>query len=255
MASSRAFGRVSADMQSVVNASALHNVAFPPVGPIPRNPAISDKKLCDMRVDKLRVAIRNNQVSFPSQIPIFPKHTRPDLQRQLVQLYYVLGWSRPRIRARYGLGAQGFQQILGTWTKRAIELGYIQLIPPDQRFMLPSFRPPIRVVFSRASNVSLTPAISSFSRFGKSQNGSRHASNRQELEGSCRPRTKCDSGQIADVLKHLQAGRTVAEMANEVGVTVTTIRIWKRQHELRLLRRENGELRERLAKLDCQSSL
>lgn len=255
MASSRAFGRVSPEMQSVANASALHNVAFPPVGAIPRNPAISDKKLYDMRVDKLRAAIRNNQVSFPSQIPIFPKHTRADLQRQLVQLYFVLGWSRPRIRARYGLGAQRFQQILGTWTKRAIELGYIQLIPPDQRFMLPSFRPPIRVVLSRASNVSPTPAVSSFSRFGKSQHGSRHASNRRELEGSCRPRTKCDSSQIAEVLKHLQAGRTAVEMANEVGVTVTTIRIWKRQHELRLLRRENGELRERLAKLGCESSL
>jgi len=252
MASSRAFGRVRPDMQVVLNASALHSVVFPKVGStpkVPANPAISDKKLCDMRIDKLRAAIRNNQVSFPSQIPTFPKHTRPDLQRKVVQLYFVFGWSGPRISTRYGLGQNRFQQVLSTWTKRAIELGYIQVIPPDQRFMLPSFRPPLRIVLSRAPNGSFTRAISPFSRIGKLKNGNHHASNRQESEGSCRPRTKCNPSQIADVLGQLQAGRTVAEMANEVGVTVSAIRIWKRQHEIRLLRRENSELKDLLARL------
>jgi hypothetical protein len=149
MASSRAFGRVSPDMQVVVNSTAVHAAMLPRVGPppkIPANAAISDTKLFEMRVDELRAAIRNNQVSFPSQIPTFSKHTRPDLQQKLVQLYFLCGWSGPKIRARYGLGAQRFQQILSTWKNRAVEMGYIQVIPPDQRLLLSSWHLPIRVV-------------------------------------------------------------------------------------------------------------
>lgn len=81
-----------------------------------------------MRLDQLRTAIRNNEVSFPSQVPVFMKHTRPDLQRKLAQLYFVLGWSGPDIRSRYNLNRQRFHQVLTTWTKRAIEVGYIQAI-------------------------------------------------------------------------------------------------------------------------------
>jgi hypothetical protein len=253
MASSRAFGRVSPDMQVVVNPLAFPSGVLPRATPFPevppRIPAISDKRLYGMRVDKLRAALRNNQLSFPSQIPTFPKHTRPDLQRKLVQLYFTCGWSRPKIRARYGLSAQRFQQILSMWKNRAIELGYIQVIPPDQRGMLSSLRVPIRVVLSPAPGGSITRAFSSLGRFGGSKNGNGPARNWQESEKGCRPRRKCDGNQIANVLKQLQAGRSMAEMASEVGVTVSAIRVWKRQHEIRLLRRENRELKLLLVKL------
>jgi transposase len=243
------------DMQVVLHSSALPTVILPRVGPpanIPAHAAFSDKKLLQMRVDELRAAIWKHQVSFPSQIPTFSKHTRPDLQRKLVQLYFICGWSGPKIRARYDLSAQRFQQILSTWKRRALELGFIQTIPPDQPLSFGPVRTPIRIFLS-PGNGSSTLAIPAVKRFG-----GRHRNNHREVNGngngigsenSCRPRSKCDSRQIAEVLKHLQAGRSVAEMASEVGVTASTIRDWKRQQEILLLQRENKELREKLAKL------
>jgi len=85
-----------------------------------------------IRLDRLRQAIRSNQVSFPAQVPIFEKHDRPDLQRKIVQLYFVLGWSCSGIARRYGLIRQRVQQILNTWKRRAVEMGYVQRIPPAE---------------------------------------------------------------------------------------------------------------------------
>jgi len=42
-----------------------------------------ETEFLELRIAKLRKAIRNNQVSFPSQVPAFPKHDRPDLQQKL----------------------------------------------------------------------------------------------------------------------------------------------------------------------------
>jgi hypothetical protein len=246
------------DMQVVLHSAALHTVILPRVGPpasIPPNAAISDKKLLQMRVDELRAAIWKHQVSFPSQIPTFSKHTRPDVQRKLVQLYFICGWSGPKIRARYDLSAQRFQQILSTWKRRAVELGFIQTIPPDQALSFGPVRPPIRIFLSPAGNGSSASVMPEVKRFG-----GRHRNNHRGVNGngngngngsanSCRPRSKCDSRQIAEVLKRLEAGRSVSEMASEVGVTASTIRDWKRQQEILLLQRENKELREKLAKL------
>jgi hypothetical protein len=255
MASSRTFGRVTTDMQNmqvVLNSAALHTVILPRVGPpasIPPNAAISDKKLLQMRVDELRAAIWKHQVSFPSQIPTFSKHTRPDLQRKLVQLYFICGWSGPKIRARYDLSAQRFQQILSTWKRRAVELGFIQTIPPDQALSFGPVRPPIRIFLSPAGNGSSASVMPDVKRFGGPHRNNHRSVNGNGSANSCRPRSKCDSRQIAEVLKRLQAGRTVAEMASEVGVTASTIRVWKRQQEILLLQRENKELRVKLAKL------
>jgi hypothetical protein len=242
------------DMQVVLHSAALHTVILPRVGPpasIPPNAAISDKKLLQMRVDELRAAIWKHQVSFPSQIPTFSKHTRPDVQRKLVQLYFVCGWSGPKIRARYDLSAQRFQQILSTWKRRAVELGFIQTIPPDQALSFGPVRPPIRIFLSPGGNGSSASVMPEVKRFG-----GRHRNNHGNGNGngngsanSCRPRSKCDSRQIAEVLKRLEDGRSVSEMASEVGVTASTIRDWKRQQEILLLQRENKELREKLAKL------
>ena len=49
----------------------------------------------------------------------------------------------------------------------------------------------------------------------------------------------------------MEQGRTLADIADEVGVSETTVRVWKRQQEARVLERENRELKERLAKLDA----
>lgn len=81
-------------------------------------------------LNELRQQIRENRVSFPSQVPTFEKHDRPDVQRKAVQLYFLFGWSCNRIAQRHGLLRQRVQQILSTWKRRAIQMGYIQEIPP-----------------------------------------------------------------------------------------------------------------------------
>lgn len=243
-------------MQLVINTAALPAAILPPRLGLPRtiptNASVSDKKLLEMRVDQLRDAVRDNQVSFPSQIPTFSKHTRPDLQRKLVQLYFICGWSGPKIRARYRLGAQRFQQILSTWKRRAVELGYIQTIPPDQSVAFSGLHFPIQVTLSSVSNGVANgsgPASLGAKRFHGLQQNNHHHKNGNGREIG-RPRSKCDSSQIAEVLRHLQDGRSLAEIASEAGVTTSTVRLWKRQHEMRMLRRENRELRERLGAIE-----
>jgi hypothetical protein len=91
-----------------------------------------DEQLDLLSLCHLRAAIRANRVSFPAQVPIFLKHDRPDLQRQMVQLYFILGWSCDAIGNRYGLIRQRVQQILNTWKRRAAQTGYIQHIPATE---------------------------------------------------------------------------------------------------------------------------
>jgi hypothetical protein len=83
----------------------------------------------------IRTAVWNNRVSFPSQIPVFEKQSRPDIQWRIVQLYFVRRWSFRRLAERYGVSPQRIMQIIGNWTVRAVALGYIQEIPaPDTAF-------------------------------------------------------------------------------------------------------------------------
>jgi hypothetical protein len=205
---------------------------------------ISDHKLPSIRIDKLREAIRNNKVSFPSQVPLFPKHTRPDVQQKLVQLYFIVGWSRDKIRARYGLSRVRFQQILSTWTKRAIEMGYIQTIPPEQSFLLPRRLTPIRATLSCVVNgwSDQVAALSAREFMDASSKGPG-----TKPQPSFRPRRSCDAREIANILKELQSGRTLAEMADKAGVSPCTVRGWRKNHEIWQLRSENTELKERLA--------
>src|SRR5580658_4086764 len=78
----------------------------------------------------LRQAVQENLVSFPSQVPVFGKQSRPDLQQKLVLLYFVRGWTMDDIAQRYGLGRQRMGQILTAWQIRAVKEGYIQAIEP-----------------------------------------------------------------------------------------------------------------------------
>jgi hypothetical protein len=88
------------------------------------------KTLEEFSLNELRRKVRQNRVSFPSQVPTFPKHDRPDVQQKAVQLYFLFGWTCSRIAQRHGLSWQRVQQILSTWKRRAIQMGYIQEIPP-----------------------------------------------------------------------------------------------------------------------------
>jgi hypothetical protein len=82
----------------------------------------------------LRQALHENLVSFPSQVPVFERQSRPDLQKKIVVLYFVRGWTMDDIAKRYGLGRQRMGQILTTWRIRAVKEGYIQPIEPDHAF-------------------------------------------------------------------------------------------------------------------------
>jgi hypothetical protein len=79
----------------------------------------------------LRQAVRENLVSFPSQVPVFGKPSRPDLQQKSVLLYFVCGWTMEDIAKRYCLGRQRMGQVLTAWRIRAVKQGYIQAIDPE----------------------------------------------------------------------------------------------------------------------------
>jgi hypothetical protein len=76
----------------------------------------------------VRAGIRNNLITFPSEVPVFRKTTRPDLQAKIAVLYFVRGWSTTQIGERYQIGRQRVAQIITKWRMRAVRSGYIQLI-------------------------------------------------------------------------------------------------------------------------------
>lgn len=85
-----------------------------------------------LRLDQLQEAIRTNQVSFPSQAPMFIKHSAGKQQCHMVLLYFVRGWSCERIAQRYGVTRQHIWQIVSEWRRHAVALGYLQVIPPAE---------------------------------------------------------------------------------------------------------------------------
>jgi putative transposase len=205
---------------------------------------LDQKKLYSLRADQLRLAVRGNLVSFPSQVPVFERHDRPDLQRKVVQLYFVLGWSCGSIAKRYGVNRQRVGQILRTWQRRAVEMGYVQHIPPPESNQLPGKE--IRVVFSPVVRDPRAPV----------------PAETQDLEAtdeakSYRPRRKADLTQIRRVLELLAKGRSASQAAEEVGVSRETVYAWKRKYghsahdaaEMYFLRSENAQLRKLLAYL------
>ena len=241
-------------MQFVEATSASSQVSFQQVGLFPRvtaDPDTTEAKLCEMRIDSLRKAIRNNEVSFPSQVPTFPRHDRPDLQQKLVQLYFIFGWNGPQIGARYGLTRLRVYQILSTWTRRAVEAGYLQSIPPVRSLKLLFQHPPVQIVLSSVASHPATPVIQRSVRYQTSPLllDQSEMSDRDDSPKGYRPRRKFGIEQIALVLKELDAGRTVADVADEVGASTSTIRIWRRQHEMHSLQSENTQLREQIEKL------
>src|ERR1700733_10911440 len=77
----------------------------------------------------IRAAIWNQAVSFPAQVPVFMNLHRADIQWRIAVLYFVQGWSSVRIARRYGVTNKRVAQILRQWTSRAIDRGYLGLIP------------------------------------------------------------------------------------------------------------------------------
>jgi hypothetical protein len=241
-------------MQLIEETSASNHVLCRQVGEFPRVTVDSDTaetKLCEMRIDHLRKAIRRHEVSFPSQVPTFPKHDRPDLQQKLAQLYFIRGWNGPQIGVRYSLSRLRVYQILSTWTRRAVEAGYIQSIPPVRSLKLLFQHPPVQIVLSSVVSHLATPVIQTSVRYraGAPDLDQNEMSGRADSRKGYRPRRRFGTAQIAVVLKELEAGRTVADVADEVGASTSTIRFWRRQHAMHSLQSENTQLREQIEKL------
>jgi hypothetical protein len=117
--------------KSTTLAKSRSQVVYLPRPIVTQSECDNTQKIEHCSLNELRRRVRQNRVSFPAQVPTFRKHDRPDVQRKAVQLYFLFGWSCNKIAQRLGLLRQRIQQILSTWKRRAIEMGYIQEIPPD----------------------------------------------------------------------------------------------------------------------------
>lgn len=85
-------------------------------------------------LSEMRKMIRARRVSFPSQVPVFTRLHRPDLQWRIVLLYFVRGWPSGRIAVRYGITRERVRQILRHWISRARANGYMDLVPSENEF-------------------------------------------------------------------------------------------------------------------------
>ena len=79
----------------------------------------------------LRRAIRGNIVSFPSQIPSFPKGSQADMQWRMVLLFFVRGWSVAKIAERFQVPSHRVWTLLNGWSVRAMAQGHVQVIDPE----------------------------------------------------------------------------------------------------------------------------
>jgi hypothetical protein len=85
--------------------------------------------IVQLSLPRLRTAIQSQQVSFPSQIPIFTCQSRADIQWRLVELYFVHNWSCAELGERYNVAMERIRQLIVQWVRRAMVLGYLQEIP------------------------------------------------------------------------------------------------------------------------------
>jgi hypothetical protein len=85
--------------------------------------------IAQMNLRRLRTAIQNNRISIPSQVPIFPCQSRADIQRRLVEFYFVHNWSCAELGERYCIAMERIRQLLSKWVRRAAVLGYLREIP------------------------------------------------------------------------------------------------------------------------------
>jgi len=215
-------------------------------------PVIADLFLSGMRLDRLRAAVQKNQVTFPAQVPVFPKHDRPDLQQRLAQLYFVLGWKCQEIGARYSLTHQRVRQILTTWAKRAMETGYLQSVPSVDTFLPRSV--PVKVVLTPVlSSVSGSPVdVLTSVPVPPQRLAPDSRPTGKPWQKSYRPRSTYTSDQMTQVLKRFGDGKTAAQIAGEMGISESTIRNWKERCELNLVRWRNAGYRLRTGQGDCR---
>jgi hypothetical protein len=90
-------------------------------------------EVAQMGLRRLRAAIQNQEISFPSQVPVFPCQSRSEIQWRLVELYFIRNWSCTNLGQRYGVTMERVRQLISQWVQRAAMLGYLQQIPGADR--------------------------------------------------------------------------------------------------------------------------
>ena len=93
-----------------------------------------DAVIEQLSLRRLRAAIQKDEISFPSQVPVFDRQSRADIQWRLVELYFVCNWSCADLGRRYGVSMERVRQLISQWVRRAAFLGYLQEIPEDSEF-------------------------------------------------------------------------------------------------------------------------
>ena len=94
-----------------------------------------------MGLRRLRAAIQNQEISFPSQVPVFACQSRSEIQWRLVELYFIRNWSCTNLGQRYGVTMERVRQLISQWVQRAAVLGYLQEIPGADRVDAGQARP------------------------------------------------------------------------------------------------------------------
>jgi hypothetical protein len=90
-----------------------------------------------LSIYRVRGAIRNQMLSFPAQAPLFSRHSKPDREWRMAVLYFIHGWQCRDLARRFEITPVRVRQILGEWKRRAVQVGFIQSIPPDQPMKKP----------------------------------------------------------------------------------------------------------------------
>jgi hypothetical protein len=102
-----------------------------------------DAVIEQLSLRRLRAAIQNEEISFPSQVPVFACQSRADIQWRLVELYFVCNWSCADLGRRYGVSMERVRQLISQWVRRAAFLGFLQEIPGgDELTLSPAEREP-----------------------------------------------------------------------------------------------------------------
>ena len=83
------------------------------------------------RLARLRQAVQNGDVSFPAQVPSFPRQYSGEIQWRAVTLYFVRGWTCEQLAGRDGVTCNRVRQLLRSWAECAKARGYLQEIPAE----------------------------------------------------------------------------------------------------------------------------
>ncbi len=212
--------------------------AAPVAAPTAAPPVELDLRSLTLR--QLRSAIQRNAVSFPSQMPnLTPRNN--ENQWRMAHLFFIAGWPLQELGKRYNLGYWWVGRLIREWVERAIALGYVQQIPPEEPFPARGDQKP---EFQLRRQVPGRPIDFT--------DGASAPDQRLQETPDTQRRTRRSESEAMAVLEKLRLGLSVEEICETAGITRRTFFAWKGKFgnlseselaELHTLREENQILR------------